>query len=247
MNLKEAASRLGLHDQAAYRHVRSGRLVAVKLANGYEISEDALARFVADDRAWQRTVRPDGRLRRRHTDDPDRVAEDLAAVLPGPGADPRPGLVLVARTLAAALGDSVVITIDGLDPVHDHADPAHFLLLAGPAAELHARVGGHVIALARRDGVQRVPLLQQRDVPRLAGRGARDVLDVIGVHSMVVAPIPRSGPGAPSMIGTILCSRDRAGRPYTADDERGVQRYAALAALALNGAVTANEDLPRAS
>ena len=38
MNLKTAALRLGVHYQTAYRWVRSGQLVAVKVGAGYEIS-----------------------------------------------------------------------------------------------------------------------------------------------------------------------------------------------------------------
>lgn len=242
MNLKEAASRLGLHYQAAYRHVRSGRLAAVKLAGGYEISEDAIARFVADDRVWQRTARPDGRLRRRRGDDPDRTADDLAAVLPGPGPGARPGLVLVARALASSLGDTVVIGIDGEEPVREHADPARFLLLAGPAAELHRRIAARVVARARLEGVQRVGLVQQRDVPRLAGPVAREVLEEIGVHSLLAAPVTVHGVRA----GVVLCSRDHAGRPYTADDERTVERYAELCAIALGAAAVDSSLLPRA-
>ena len=41
MNLKTAALRLGVHYQTAYRWVRSGQLVAVKVGAGYEISDAA--------------------------------------------------------------------------------------------------------------------------------------------------------------------------------------------------------------
>ena len=41
MNLKTAARRLGVHYQTAYRWVRSGQLVAVKVGAGYEISDAA--------------------------------------------------------------------------------------------------------------------------------------------------------------------------------------------------------------
>ena len=47
MNLKTAALRLGVHYQTAYRWVRSGQLVAVKVGAGYEISEAAVARLQA--------------------------------------------------------------------------------------------------------------------------------------------------------------------------------------------------------
>ena len=47
MNLKTAALRLGVHYQTAYRWVRSGQLVAVKVGAGYEISDAAVARLQA--------------------------------------------------------------------------------------------------------------------------------------------------------------------------------------------------------
>ena len=50
MNLKTAARRIGVHYQTAYRWVRSGELVAVKVGAGYEISEAALERFQARGR-----------------------------------------------------------------------------------------------------------------------------------------------------------------------------------------------------
>lgn len=231
MNLKEAASRLGLHYQAAYRHVRSGRLPAVKLATGYEISDDAIARFVADDRAWQRTIHPDGRLRRRRSDDPDATAIELAALLPAAHTDARVAVTLVARLLAATVGDSVVVDIDGLERITEHADPRRHLLLAGPGHHLHHAVAADLLTAARAGGTRRAPLLLQRDVPRLAGHRGRSVLDEIGVHSLVVAPVAIA-PGQ-QVVGTVLCSRDRAGRPYGDDDQQTVERYADLVGLAV--------------
>lgn len=46
MNLKQAAQRLAVHYQTAYRWVRDGELVAVKVGNRYEISESAIEQFV---------------------------------------------------------------------------------------------------------------------------------------------------------------------------------------------------------
>ena len=42
VNLKSAARALGVHYQTAYRYVRAGDLVAVRVGNGYEISESAV-------------------------------------------------------------------------------------------------------------------------------------------------------------------------------------------------------------
>lgn len=45
MNLKQAAHRLDVHYQTAYRWVRDGELAAVKIGNRYEISEAAIEQF----------------------------------------------------------------------------------------------------------------------------------------------------------------------------------------------------------
>src|SRR3954462_4561429 len=54
VNLKTAAQRLGVHYQTAYRWVRSGQLVAVKVGAGYEVSEAAIARLQAQRAATER-------------------------------------------------------------------------------------------------------------------------------------------------------------------------------------------------
>ena len=47
MDLKEAAQRLGVHYQTAYRWVREGELSAGKVGSTYEIGEQELAAFIA--------------------------------------------------------------------------------------------------------------------------------------------------------------------------------------------------------
>ena len=47
MNLKEAAQSLAVHYQTAYRWVRDGELVAVKVGNRYEVSEAAIEQFIS--------------------------------------------------------------------------------------------------------------------------------------------------------------------------------------------------------
>ncbi|HMF28161.1 MAG TPA: helix-turn-helix domain-containing protein, partial [Candidatus Cybelea sp.] len=58
MNLKSAARQLGVHYQTAYRWVRSGQLIAVKVGAGYEISDAALTRFEAQRSALERLPEP---------------------------------------------------------------------------------------------------------------------------------------------------------------------------------------------
>jgi MerR family transcriptional regulator, light-induced transcriptional regulator len=47
MNLQEAADRLGVHYQTAYRWVREGRLTAIKVRSSYEVTEEELSTFVS--------------------------------------------------------------------------------------------------------------------------------------------------------------------------------------------------------
>ncbi len=47
MNLQEAADRLGVHYQTAYRWVREGRLTAMKVGASYEVPDDELAVFLS--------------------------------------------------------------------------------------------------------------------------------------------------------------------------------------------------------
>jgi excisionase family DNA binding protein len=48
VNLREAASRLGVHYQTAYRWVREGSLVAGKIGQSYEVSEQEVDRFLTE-------------------------------------------------------------------------------------------------------------------------------------------------------------------------------------------------------
>jgi MerR family transcriptional regulator, light-induced transcriptional regulator len=47
MNLQEAADRLGVHYQTAYRWVRDGQLTAIKVHSSYEVTEQELDLFLA--------------------------------------------------------------------------------------------------------------------------------------------------------------------------------------------------------
>lgn len=51
MNLKQAAARLGVHYQTAYKWVRSGELSALRIGGRYEVSDAAITRFLANHRA----------------------------------------------------------------------------------------------------------------------------------------------------------------------------------------------------
>ena len=58
MNLKQAAARLGVHYQTAYRWVRSGDLAAVRVGARYEVSDAAIHRFLATRQSVLRQAVP---------------------------------------------------------------------------------------------------------------------------------------------------------------------------------------------
>ncbi|MEO6469313.1 MAG: helix-turn-helix domain-containing protein, partial [Acidimicrobiia bacterium] len=62
MNLKEAAHHLGVHYQTAYKWVRAGELVAVRVGGRYEVSPAAIQRFEASRSA---VVEDDETIRHR--------------------------------------------------------------------------------------------------------------------------------------------------------------------------------------
>ena len=85
MNLKEAAARLGVHYQTAYRWVRSGDLAAVRVGARYEVSDAAIHQFVAT-RASRSCDRPSrSRVRRAAPPTiPTSVLQDLEAMAGDP-------------------------------------------------------------------------------------------------------------------------------------------------------------------
>src|SRR3954454_22860008 len=103
MNLKEAARRLGVHYQTAYRWVRSGELVAVRIGARYEISDAAIERLRAQRRA----------LGTPHFDDQPRSGDDLESELTkmadGPMLDVGQAVVHLSRRVAECTGDLCVV------------------------------------------------------------------------------------------------------------------------------------------
>ena len=81
VNLKEAAARLGVHYQTAYRWVRSGDLTAVRVGARYEVSDAAIHQFIATRHSVLRQAVPAGGVPRcRGRRRPRRRAQDLEAM-----------------------------------------------------------------------------------------------------------------------------------------------------------------------
>jgi excisionase family DNA binding protein len=230
MNLKTAALRLEVHYQTAYRWVRSGRLVAVKVGAGYEISEAAVARLEAQRAATERV--PERLEAAARPADAAPTIEDAlhvldlmvdAVTLESAAVGER-----VARVAAENLGDTAFVyrrsPADSVVVVYAaHRDPvsevAASTLGRDPRTPTNlvrrAIVGGETVC------VPQVPqqVLRSRLHPEL-----HENLHLSGCYSAACAPIGTTG--------ALLVTRDVPGRPYTSDDLAFIEALAARVARA---------------
>jgi len=235
MNLKTAARRLGVHYQTAYRWVRSGQLIAVKVGAGYEISDAALARFQAQRAALERVPEvagDNGDVAGPPRSTRQAVLSTLDDMADAPLVDPNALYARAARFVAEALGDvaSVHICRDGrLDLVaYDHHDPRRAVLIG--ALLHHGRTAKPAYVEQAADTVEPVliPQVPQRDVRTWVRPEFHQFLDRLGCYSAISAPIVLGG----RAFGAIFAGRDAPGRPYTAEDAEFVREIAHRLALA---------------
>ena len=229
MNLKTAARRLGVHYQTAYRWVRSGQLLAVKVGSGYEISEWALERFEAQRAATERvpeatavsaspqlvittaasTLRTLDRMI-------DEVTVDAIAVANR-----------AAHLLAEVLGDTVIVyertATSELEVVHvAHRDP-EAEVLATTLARDPRTVNSFVYRTFRAGKSVFVPQVPQRELRRCLDPELHEYLDALGCYSLISVPIGTDG--------ALLATRDVPGRPYTQEDVAFMESIAARVLL----------------
>jgi len=230
VNLKTAARRLGVHYQTAYRWVRSGELVAVKVGSGYEISDAALARFQAQRAALERVpdVEPAGGTTAREQGGGLQLLDEMVeAVL----TDPRAVEHHAARTISTMLGDTAVVRVVGAEGAHrvafDHTDPRRAVLLG---ALVHDGWQHELFADRARDegSAVMVPQVAQRDVRPTVRREFHQFLGDFGLFSAIVAPVMVGGEAR----GTVFAARDEPGRPYAPDARDFVAAVAARVACA---------------
>ena len=219
VNLKTAARRLGVHYQTAYRWVRSGELVAVKVGAGYEISEAALERFQGQRAAMERVpAMPE----RDAAVDLTPIAGALARLeelIEFTTVDASAVYQRAAHTLSSSLGDAAIVSLREADgslrlAAFDHRDPERVVLIGAmlrfgaldePMYARRAADTGEVVL---------VPQVPQREVRTQVRPEFHQCLAQAGFYSAVSAPIIGSG----VVRGTVLVSRDSPGRPYTFDD-----------------------------
>jgi excisionase family DNA binding protein len=225
MNLKTAALRLGVHYQTAYRWVRSGQLVAVKVGAGYEISDGAVERLKAQRAAT-------GRM-------PER-AEQGAAPL-GTASDVGDPLQMLDLMVDAVTLDSTAVGQRAARVAAENLGDTAFLYRLSPAGEMNLAYAAHrdpvaEVAASTLGGDPRtattfvlraltsgelicVPQVPQRELRRRLHPELHEHLQLSGCYSAMSAPIGDTG--------ALLVTRDLPGRPYTNDD---VTFFGAIAA-----------------
>jgi excisionase family DNA binding protein len=236
MNLKQAAGRLGIHYQTAYKLVRSGALGAVRIGGTYEISEAALARHLAERELLRRAPRPTpvpaadgGDPRRRLLD--EALAAATATTLSAAGT-----FETVARGLAEVVRDAGQVRLvsdDGAflsSVAFHHWDAGRRSVLAAYHGAVPMAIDegftGHAFSSGHRMFAPHVP----QDVLRAGTRPEFvQYLDVAGLHSIIAEPVRVDG----RAVGIVSCTRDFTATPHDADDLALVADLALLVGAAI--------------
>jgi excisionase family DNA binding protein len=234
VNLKTAARRLGVHYQTAYRWVRSGQLVAVKVGAGYEISDAALERFEAQRVALERVPESSATPTNAQSAPETRqhALEVLDQMVDAVTVNARPIIERGGRFGADVLGDAVIVALrddDGEIAVAHiaHRDPVSEVALAAVAYEVPFAL--EIARLVVRTGSPMfVPQVAQRDVRRSLRPELHEFLLGGGCYSLITVPI-----GTDERIdGALMAVRDGPGRPYEREDIDFVSALGARISLA---------------
>ena len=235
MNLKTAAARLSVHYQTAYKLVRSGSLAAVKIGGTYEVSEAALDRYRAERdalRAGAETMRDVGApvLRNRET-----AIAEAWAVAESSTTTPRGVLETIARVSAEAVGDLCVVRLseqDGCGFAFHDVDPKRRAAVASIVHGFGFGFGGPTGGYAHVRASQRsllIPHVAQDRLRASLDAQHRQFLDVVGVHSLVIAPAVIDG----EVRALVTLDRATPGAPYGEDDVAFAEDMAAALRAAL--------------
>ncbi|MCO5331769.1 MAG: hypothetical protein M9961_16990 [Ilumatobacteraceae bacterium] len=234
MNLKSAARALGVHYQTAYRYVRSGDLVAVRVGNGYEISESAVAMLRS------RLEAQDGIIRQAHHADvaaADTLEEELAAVVDATTLSARPAFELITRWLAEEYGDvsNVLLVTSGRSLQcaasfdRDAARRATVdAILSASLMKVSPTFGTEALRTGRTEMVHHVPVAEALDfVPQRF----RQLADRLLVQSYLAVPLT-TGDGR--IRGILMLVRFLGAAPIPAEVIPVVERLAGFASRALD-------------
>lgn len=241
MNLKQAAARLGIHYQTAYKLVRSGALSSVRIGGTYEISEAALERYLVEREAVRR-----GRVGSLPSTPPStaeltpqRLLDDLAATTRATSLSVQATFDAVARGLARTLRDGAVVWMCTDDherleaAASDHREARRHSLLTTYTRSVPLAAGegytGHVFATGRRIFAPHVPqnVLRASTRPEFV-----QYLDEMAIHSLIAVPVVVAG----AVAGIITVGRDFTSTPFTVEDLGVVTEAARLTGLAVERA-----------
>jgi excisionase family DNA binding protein len=214
VNLKTAAQQLGVHYQTAYRWVRSGQLVAVKVGAGYEVSEAAIARLRAQRAATERlsdaaaapAVEPPSNL--------DDELEVLDLMVEAVTLDATKIEERAARVVAQHLGDTAFVyrrtAADEMIVLYTaHRDP--IAEVAASTLGRDPRTSTNLVHRSLLSGeVMCVAQVPQRELRRRMHPELHEHLQLTGCYSAMCAPFGTDG--------VLLVTRDLPGRPYSNDD-----------------------------
>lgn len=234
MNLKTAAKRLGVHYQTAYRYVRSGQLVAVRVGTGYEVSEAAVDMLVA--RLAARDALPD---KAPVLNDAERLSfeAELEILVAECTLSAQPVFDFVTRELATVVGEMAVLYLlsEGGTTLHPvsafDTDPRRRALRDALHASSDVTVadfgGLEPILAGRTANVHHVDL---DEAVRVLPSRFREHADRLMIQSVVVTSVVAHS-GQP--LGILMVGRHHGGVPF-ADEvvtwvEAAAHRVAAAA------------------
>jgi len=237
MNLKQAAARLGVHYQTAYKLVRSGALGAVRIGGTYEISDAALARYLAERELLRRAPRVAATPRPQvATDARERLVDDALAAARATTLSARGTFETVSRGLADVVRDAGqvrVLSDDGAflsSVAFHHWDAGRRSILAAYHGAIPMAVDegftGYAFTSGQRVFAPHVP----QDVLRSGTRPEFvQYLDEAGFHSIIVEPVRVDG----CAVGVVSCIRDFTPTPHDAGDLALVEELAMIVGAAI--------------
>jgi excisionase family DNA binding protein len=241
VNLKTAAAKLGVHYQTAYKWIRTGELVAVKVAGGYEVSDDAIEQFRRRRAAMVRVVSTDDHQNGAVADSPhvtrDQAIETLQSMIENVDNDASVVWTTATRFCAEAVGDSSTFVLRDAATLRlevvafHHADPERLLLVASILGD-GVRSGGAGFGTRALTSGEVVHL---RHVSQLAVRQSvlpeyHQHLDTVGIYSVVAAPVRSNG----RIVGVLSVFRDSPGNPLDTADRDFVVAVAGLVGTAMD-------------
>jgi excisionase family DNA binding protein len=234
MNLKSAAHRLGVHYQTAYRYVRSGELVAVRVGSGYAISEAAVeilrSRLAATEASRVRQPRVEVSADRAFEAELDELIESATL-------SAQPVFDLITRWLATNVGEVCVLRLLSDDGEHApvvawfDADPTSrgvfgaYVSAAVPRAD--QGLSGATLANGRSVVEHHA---SPRDFERLLPQQFRQYSEQLVFQSFVSVPI-MSASGR--VVGALTVARRYGRRPFGDDVVATVQQLAGKMAEAI--------------